>query len=162
MNNIPHALSLGIAIGVLWLLLSGHYTLTLLLLGVCSVCFVVYIALRMEVVDYEGHPIHLKIKFLVLYWLWLLKAIVLANIDVCKRILDRNMPISPRLIKVRSSQKRDLGRVIYANSITLTPGTISINVDKNIIEVHALTAQSAAELEAGEMDRRITLLGDNI
>ena len=97
-------------------------------------------------------------RLLSLYWLWLLKAIVLANIDVCRRILTRDMPISPRVIKVRCTQKRDLGRVIYANSITLTPGTVSINVDRDIIEVHALTAQSAAALETGEMDRRVTLI----
>ncbi len=158
MNTIPHALSLGIAIGLLWLLLSGHYTQTLLIIGACSAVFVVYIARRMEVVDHEGHPIHLRMRLLSLYWLWLLKAIVLANIDVCRRILTRDMPISPRVIKVRCTQKRDLGRVIYANSITLTPGTVSINVDRDIIEVHALTAQSAAALETGEMDRRVTLI----
>lgn len=158
MNNITHALSLGIVLVSLWLLLSGHYTPLLILFALCSVLFVVAIALRMEVVDHEGHPIHLRIHATIIYWLWLLKEIIKANIDVCLRILHPRLPISPRVIKLNSSQKYDVSRVIYANSITLTPGTVSLSVDGDVIEVHALTAGSAAALQSGEMDRRITCL----
>ena len=159
MNKIPHAISLGIALGVLWLLLSGHYTILLLSLGFCSVAFVVFLALRMEVVDHEGHPVHLNIWATINYWLWLLKAIFLANIDVCRRILTPGLPISPTIIDLESTTDDDLLHVIYANSITLTPGTISMSVDGNIIKVHALTQEGAAELQAGEMNRRINSLG---
>ena len=159
MNKIPHAFSLGIVLGVLWLLLSGHFTPLLLVLGFCSVTFVVYLALRMEVVDHEGHPIHLNIRATIFYWLWLLKAIFLANIDVCRRILTPGLPISPTVADIESTSSDDLLHVIYANSITLTPGTVSMSVDGNIIKVHALTREGAAELQAGEMNRRINSLG---
>jgi multicomponent Na+:H+ antiporter subunit E len=158
MNKIPHALSLGIFLGALWVLLSGYFTPLLLFFGLVSVCLVVYLALRMDVVDHEGHPVHLKIRLTISYWLWLLKEIVISNIDVCRRILSPGMPISPVVIKIKSTQATGLGHVIYANSITLTPGTVSMNVDGDMIEVHALTGEGAANLEAGEMNRRVMLM----
>lgn len=161
MNKIPHALSLGIFLAALWMLLSGYFTPLLLFFGLVSVCLVVYLALRMDVVDHEGHPVHLKIRLTINYWLWLLKEIVISNIDVCWRILSPDMPISPVVIKIKSTQATGLGHVIYANSITLTPGTVSMNVDGDMIEVHALTAEGAANLEAGEMNRRVTLMEDH-
>jgi multicomponent Na+:H+ antiporter subunit E len=160
MNKIPHALSLGIFLGALWVLLSGYFTPLLLFFGLVSVCLVVYLALRMDVVDHEGHPVHLKIRLTISYWLWLLKEIVISNIDVCRRILSPGMPISPIVIRIKSTQATGLGHVIYANSITLTPGTVSMNVDGDVIEVHALTGEGAANLEAGEMNRRVRLMED--
>ena len=88
----------------------------------------------------------------------LLWAIVKANIDVAWRILRPTMPISPRLIEVSAGQSSDLGRVIYANSITLTPGTVSVEMDGGKILVHALTKEAADDVESGDMDRRVTKL----
>ena len=158
MNKIPHALSIGIVLAALWLLLSGHYTLLLLGLGLASVLLVVSIATRMDVIDHEGHPIHLKIKATLFYWGWLLKEISIANIDVCRRILSPRTAISPTVIHVKSSQHTTVGRVIYANSITLTPGTVSMSIDNNTILVHALSREGAAGLQEGEMDRRISIM----
>lgn len=156
--KIPHVLSLGLTLAILWLLLSGHYTGLLISLGLLSIAFVVCIADKMDVVDKEGHPLHLNLYRLLMYWLWLLKEIVLANLDVCYRVLHPRLPISPTIIKLSSSQSEDLGRVIYANSITLTPGTVSLSVDEDSIEVHALSREAAEELNKGEMDRRVTAL----
>ena len=69
-----------------------------------------------------------------------------------------DMPIAPRVFRVKTSQRTELGQVIYANSITLTPGTVSINLFDDEIEVHALTVAGAAGLEEGTMDRRVTEL----
>jgi multicomponent Na+:H+ antiporter subunit E len=134
-----HAISLGLFLAVLWLLLSGHYILLLISFGLFSVALVVLLALRMDVVDHEGHPLHLNPGALVIYWCWLLKEIFISNIYVCRLILDPAMPISPTVIALRSSQSSDLARVIFANSITLTPGTVTIDVDGDITEVHAIT-----------------------
>lgn len=152
---MAHAISLALVAYGLWLLLSGHYVPLLLGLGVLSVLLVVTIALRMDVLDREGHPIHLTPKALV-YWSWLVWQIVKSNINVARRILNPRMPISPTVIRLKASQKSELGKVIYANSITLTPGTVSINVKGDQIEVHALTKEAAQELRRGEMDRRVT------
>jgi len=159
MDNInKHAISLGLSLIGLWLLLSGHYTLLLISFGLLSVMLVVLIALRMDVVDHEGHPLHLNLKALFTYWAWLLKEIIVSNIYVCRLILNPALPISPTVIALRSSQSTDLARVIFANSITLTPGTVTIDVDGDITEVHALTEELARSLLAGSMDSKVTAL----
>ncbi len=159
MNNInKHAISLGLFLAVIWLLLSGHYTLLLISFGLLSVALVVLLALRMDVVDHEGHPLHLNSKALVIYWCWLLKEIFVSNIYVCRLILSPAMPISPTVIALRSSQSSDLARVIFANSITLTPGTVTIDVDGDITEVHAITEDAAKSLLQGSMDDKVTAL----
>jgi len=150
-----HAVSLGLVLFGLWLMLSGYFVGLLLGLGVASVAVIVWVAHRMDVIDHEGHPIHLTVRAF-LYWPWLIREIVMANIHVARVILSREMPINPSVFKTRSTQKTELGQVVYANSITLTPGTVSIEVDKDIITVHALTRETADDLRSGEMDRRVT------
>jgi multicomponent Na+:H+ antiporter subunit E len=148
--------SLVIALAVFWLLLSGHYTPFLLAAGLGSVLAVTWFTdRRMRVVDLEGHPTHLSRNALT-YWPWLLWEIAKAAWDVTRIILRPGLPISPRLIHVRASQATDLGRVIYANSITLTPGTISVELEDGEILVHALTREGAEGIESGDMDRRCT------
>lgn len=155
---LSHALSLASFLFALWLLLSGHFAEPLLLgLGIASVIAVVAIARRMDVVDREGHPIHLSQRA-VLYFPWLFWEIAKANIDVAKVILSRRMPLGAAMITTKGSQRSELGLVIYANSITLTPGTVTIAVDDNILTVHALTAAAADGVHSGEMDRRCAAL----
>lgn len=79
-----------------------------------------------------------------------------ANLDVARRIVNPKLHIDPSVLRVRTSQRTGVGRATYANSINLTPGTVSLQVTDQDIQVHALSAQAAAELQAGEMDRRIT------
>ena len=154
--DLIHALSIGIVLFAVWLMLSGHFNNPLLIsLGVLSCATVVWITIRMDVADQEGHPIHLTWRALW-YWTWLGFEIIKANIDVIKRVLSPSLPISPTMLRVKASQKSDLGQVIYANSITLTPGTISIDVANNEILVHALSKDGAEDLITGEMDRRVT------
>ena len=69
-NKNKHAISLGLSLSVLWLLLSGHYTLLLISYGLLSVVLVVLLALRMDVIDREGQPLHLDLKALFTYWVW--------------------------------------------------------------------------------------------
>ena len=152
-----HAISLGLTLFATWLLLSGYFVPLLLTFGVLSVALVVLVAHRMDVVDHESHPVHLTFV-LPGYWLWLLKEIVIANIDVVKRTLAPTPNISPTLVRVRATQKSDLGKVIYANSITLTPGTVTLDMDGDVLIVHALSRDGAAALAAGDMDRRVTAL----
>ncbi len=153
-----HAISLGLVSFGLWLLLSGHYNPLLISLGAISSILIVIISMRMDVVDHDGHPIHLGWNALG-YFPWLIWKIILSNLDVCRCILHPKLPISPTIVHLKSSQKTELGKVIYANSITLTPGTVSMNIEQDeIIQVHALTKEAAEELELGEMDRRVSLI----
>ena len=147
------AFGLGAILFGFWLALSGHYTPLLLGFGVGSCVLVVYLSDRMQVVDREGVPLHVTGRFL-LYLPWLMKEIFVANLEVAKVILDPKLPISPRMVVFHGSQQTDLGRVIYANSITLTPGTITTGVEGQDFQIHALRA---ADLETGEeqaMDER--------
>ena len=150
--------SLAVFLFITWLLLSGHYNSLLICLGLGSVFFVLLIVRKMDVVDRESHPIHLNIFSLVTYWLWLLKEISVSNIIVAKYILSPGVNISPRVISVPSDQTTDLGKVIFANSITLTPGTLTMSVDEKTMEVHALLESSAEGLLQGEMNQRVTEL----
>ena len=150
--------SLAVFLSLLWLLLSGHFSDPLLLaLGAASVLLVVFIALRKEVSDPEGHPIHMILRLLV-YWPWLLKEIVVANVDVAKAILRSPMAIDPTVFTVRGTQKSELARVIYANSITLTPGTVTVDLEDDLLTVHALTKAGLEGVESGQMNRRVTAL----
>ncbi|MDH5589738.1 MAG: Na+/H+ antiporter subunit E [Gemmatimonadota bacterium] len=149
------ALGLGVILFGFWLALSGHYTPLLLSLGVGSTVLVVYLATRMDVVDHEGIPLHIGGRFWV-YFPWLLKEIFVANVHVARIILSPGLPIHPLLVHYRSSQKTDLGRAIYANSITLTPGTITMSVDGQDLEIHSLTWVDVDGREEDEMDRRVT------
>lgn len=119
---------------------------------------VVWLSRRMNIVDEEGVPLQLGLRPFIYYAPWLLKEIVVANIDVTRRILHPKLPIRPTIVQVRASQKGDLGRVIYANSITLTPGTVSVDMEGDRITVHALSFEGAEEDMAGEMDRRVSKL----
>jgi len=149
------ALGLGAVLYGFWLVLSGHYTPLLLGLGLVSVALVVYLAARMDVVDEEGIPLQLGGRFWI-YVPWLMKEIFLSNVRVAKIILSPSLPISPVLVRYHSSQKTDLGKAIYANSITLTPGTITTRVEGQELEVHSLTWMDIDGREEDEMDRRVT------
>ena len=140
-----------------WLLNSGHYTTMLVSIGVACCALVVLLARRMGIVDREGVPVHLIPRAFV-YVPWLVKEVVKSNLDVARRILTpaRKLDISPMLFDVTTSQHSDLGRVLYANSITLTPGTVSIQVYGNRITVHAIAEDVADDLAEGDMDRHVT------
>ena len=144
---MKHTLSMAAALCILWLLLSAHFEPLLLGLGLVSVLFALILSLRMDVIDHESHPFHLTFHLLA-FWALLAREIIKANIDVVLRIIGIR-PISPTLITVQVPHKTDLARVIYANSITLTPGTASIHVDQNKIVVHSLSKEGAEDLKNG-------------
>jgi len=153
-SSVKHAVSLSVLLFGIWLLLSGYFVTLLLTFGVVSSLLVVAISMRMDVIDHEGHPIHLSWGAMF-FWPWLVWQIVLSNIDVAKRVLFSKYPISPTILLVPARQKTDLGKVVYANSITLTPGTISLELENDEILVHALTAEGAADLKKGVIHDRV-------
>ena len=77
---------------------------------------------------------------------------------VTRLIVDPRLPISPTLARFRPSQRTEIGLVIHANSITLTPGTITIEAEPGHFVVHGITRDSAAGVLDSEMDRRVTAL----
>lgn len=154
---LRYGISLTISLFGIWLLWSGHYTPLLIILGFVCCLSVVLIVHRMGILDAESQPVHLVFK-LLRYIPWLLGQIVLANIQVARIVLNPRLPVSPKVFTVKAGQHTDLGRAIHANSITLTPGTVSLKVDAASIEVHALTEDFADGAQQGEMDRRVSQL----
>lgn len=143
-----------------WLLWSGHFNnLFLIGLGMGSCLLCLLLALRMRIVDDEGTPIQLGvIRPFFWYAPWLAKEIVKSNIEVAKIILSPVMPLRRNLIRVPTKQKSEIGRVILANSITLTPGTVSVRLQDKTILVHGLNVQGTADDISGEMGDRICQL----
>ena len=152
-----HVISLTLILGGVWWILSGLTLSLILCLGAGSILFVVWICHRMDSIDHETHPIHLATG-IITYFPWLLLKIILANWDVAKAILVNNSSICPRLIRIKASQMSEVGLVAYANSITLTPGTVTLDVEGEDFLIHSLTEGSYDDLISGEMDQRITKL----
>ena len=153
-----HSVSMFAVLYLFWLLLSGNFSVFLLAAGAGCAAAVVFVAHRMDVVDHEGHPVHLSLGALFSYWPWLVWEIAKSAWDVSCRILDPRLPVSPTLARFRPRQVTDVGLVIHANSITLTPGTIAVQVARDEFLVHALTREGAAGLAGSEMDRRVAKL----
>lgn len=137
-----------------WILMSGFFTPFLLAAGFGSALAVAWLAHRMEVADREGHPFHLSWAALT-YWPWLAKEILKSAVDVARVILDPALPASPTVVRFRPRQGTVVGLVTHANSITLTPGTLAIEVGRDEFMVHALTREGAAATVDSDMDRRV-------
>ena len=155
---IIKALLLFVFYFVIWLLLSGHYDPLLLTLGVLSCITCLYVTWKAKFIDEEGLPLHLLIR-LPIYTLWLFKEIIKANIDTAKIIIVNNP--DPQNFRVKSSQKTEAGKVTYANSITLTPGTVTTELDGDVLEVHALSSDMADDVKSGAMDKKVSWLEGN-
>ncbi|MEX2494671.1 MAG: Na+/H+ antiporter subunit E [Woeseia sp.] len=140
-----------------WLLWSGHYTPLLLFLGVVSCGLVLVLASRTGFFEVEVYALHLGPR-LPRFWLWLLKEIVKSNFAVAKIILNPRLPIEPMIATVDATELPRVAQATLANAITLTPGTVSLDIDRGVIEVHCLTSAVADDLKGGEMLRRATRL----
>ena len=142
-----------------WLLLSGLFTPFLVVAGAGCALAALALGRRMELLDREGHPLHLSSRIALSYWPWLLKEIVKSGWEVSLAILHPKLPISPTVVRFRASQTTDLGLVIHANSITLTPGTICVAIDGREFLVHALLHSGVESTCSGsDMDRRVAAL----
>ncbi|MBC54148.1 MAG: hypothetical protein CMQ34_09995 [Gammaproteobacteria bacterium] len=151
---MKHMTGLLFFLALLWWVLSGYTTPLLISLGIVSVLFAAFLAYRMDVVDEESHPLHLSVK-LIRYWLYLLWQIVISNIKMVKIILSPNPDIDPRIVSVQIRQSSQLGKVVLGNSVTLTPGTVTLKIEDSRIEVHALNQESAQGVEQGTFDERV-------
>ena len=154
-DSVIYSISLGCVLFAFWLLLSGYFEPFLIAMGLASAIAVTLFARRMRVADREGHPIYLILPAL-LYWPWLAKEIAASAWTVCRIILDPKLPISPNLVRFKPSQRSIVGLVTHANSITLTPGTITVEAEGGEFLVHGLTKTSAAGCVDSEMDRRVS------
>ena len=138
-----------------WLLMSGYYTPLILSIGVISCLLCVYLTIKGKFLDNETLPIYFFPR-LIQYTFWLIKEILKYNITTAKVIIMKSE--EPELFSVKASQKTNEGKVTYANSITLTPGTVTTQIKNDIFEVHALTKDFGDDVRSSEMDKMVTWL----
>ena len=140
-----------------WLLLSGYFKTNLIVFGILSCALVTLISIKLKIYSSS----HERIKFnlrLPLYVPWLLKEIIKSNLHVARCILSSNTAIQPQTLHTKPSQKTNTGIAVHANSITLTPGTISVDINENEILVHALTNYTAQGIRDGDIDKQVSKL----
>ena len=150
---MAHITGLIIALALFWLGLSGHYTPLMLSLGAISVVLSVILSGRLGILDREGAP-YLAVFGVLIYLPWLLKEVFVANIIVIRACLRAELDIKPALVKVKTSCVSDLAKTLFANSITLTPGTITVLVEQNRLLVHTLYEDDSSPQSFDDMDRR--------
>ena len=138
-----------------WIFLSGEFSFILLLSGIISSLLVSYISHDLLIGNGDMKLGFIRTIRFIRFLPWLLWQIVLANIDLALRTLHPKMPINPILINIKNNLKTDLGMVILANSITLTPGTVTIDVNENEFLVHVISEKAAQSLISGEMQARV-------
>lgn len=140
-----------------WLLWSGLFKPLIVGLGLVSCALCVLLTYRMRRHGPDVFELSLLLRATT-YLPWLLKEIALSSLKVMRIVLDPRLPIDPVVVRLRGSQRTQLGRVVYANSITLTPGTLTMDEDGEQLTVHTLTAADAHALQSGEMDARVSRL----
>lgn len=149
---------------LLWLTLSGQYTLSgdyplVIGFGVLSIVGTVYLAVRMRILDRETVPLRPSVP-LMMYWLWLGREILNANLAVLKLVMRPQIDIEPRLVRVPAEQRSGLGHAVFANSITLTPGTVTIDIEEDCFLIHALDDSFTDPLGFAEMGSRSDVASD--
>ncbi|HEX6325042.1 MAG TPA: Na+/H+ antiporter subunit E [Jiangellaceae bacterium] len=153
---MPNAAGLVAVLAAFWLVLSGHYTALLLTVGAASIALVVWISQRMEIVDDE-QPIRLTLS-LPRYVAWLAVQMLVAAVRVARLVWLPRPALRPVVGRVPANDMSHLAQTIYANSITVTPGTLAMTVDDESIEVHSLQAAGLEDLRRGAMLGRVRRL----
>jgi len=147
------AIILALIMAATWLVLSGYFIPLILTLGLISIAIVLFMCARMKILDRETVPYLILIPTLG-YFFWLFAEIVKANVQVVKAILSPNLEISPTMTKIPYAKDVDIAQTMFANSITLTPGTVSVNMDEDHILVHALLRDMSKPEDFKEMGER--------
>lgn len=151
--RVAYFLGLLVALVGFWLGMSGHFSPLLLSLGGVSILVCLILSYRLDIIDREGAP-YVRIIGFALYFPWLMKEIAKANWTVIKACLQADLDVVPALVKVKTTCRSDLAKVTFANSITLTPGTVTIEIEGDKMLVHALYEQAAQPESFIDMDRR--------
>jgi len=157
--NKPYVriLILAVLLIAAWVLWSGYLKPLLLGLGALSCLLTVWIVRRMGYFDDENFAFHYDWRLLG-FWAWLGREVVVSSIEVARVVLRRRLVVEPKVVNIDGSGLGPVDLALLGNSITLTPGTLTLDVHEGRLLVHALTADGAAALERGEMQRRVAAL----
>jgi multicomponent Na+:H+ antiporter subunit E len=140
-----------------WVLWSGQFQPLLLVLGAISCLLTAYLTRRMGYFEDDLFALRFGAR-LFGYWAWLAKEVVRSSIEVARVVVNPRLPISPQIVEIQATASHPVDQAILGNSITLTPGTLALDVHRGRIQVHCLTQAGADDLKSGEMDRRVAAL----
>ena len=155
--TLKQTVFLSAILALAWLLWSGLYKPLILGFGLLSCVLTMIVVRRMHFFDRETYSLQPSIK-LMRYWLWLLVEIAHSSVAVAKVVLNPSLPISPRVVRVTAPSDQSFEQVILGNSITLTPGTLTLDIFEGTLRVHTLTDEGARALLSGEMLDRVAQL----
>ena len=157
--NKPYAriLILALLLIAAWVLWSGYLKPLLLGLGALSCVLTIWVVRRMGYFDEENFAFHYDWRLLG-FWGWLSREVVLSSIEVARIVLQRKVDVEPKIVDIDGSGLGPVDLALLGNSITLTPGTLTLDVHEGRLLVHALTPGGAAGLRDGEMQRRVAAL----
>lgn len=142
-----------LALAATWWVLSGYTKPLLLTLGAISLVLVLIMCFRMRILDRQTAP-YMTILQTLAYFAWLFVEIIKANIAVVRAVLSPDLEVSPTMTKIPTRNRSDLAKTMFANSITLTPGTVSVEMAEDHILVHALLSEMSAAEDFEEMGER--------
>ena len=151
---------MGVLLVAAWLLWSGFFKPLLLILGALSCVLVLLVAHRMRLFETDVFALRLTSR-LFRFWAWLGREVVRSSLEVTRAVLNPRLQISPTVAEFDSRCVHPVDRAILGNSITLTPGTLTLSIDGQRFVVHALTEAAARDIVQGEMDRRVSELRDD-
>ena len=142
-----------VVLALLWIALSGYFTVLQLSLGAVSCIFVIWLSIRLDLLPEESRRISLF--RLAAYLIWLVQEIIFSNFRIARIVLSRRPELHRRVVHSKVKQHTTLGVAIYANSITLTPGTVTLDAEADDLSVHVLTRRCADDLLGDEMNQRV-------
>lgn len=138
-----------------WALLSGKFDLFHLSLGVICTFVISYLSHDLLFANVRVGDIRVIVQRFIIYVPWLIYQIILANFHVAYLALSPKMPIDPQVMRFKTKLESDISWVTLANSITLTPGTITMDIHEGEFVVHALSQKVADDLDTGEMEDKV-------
>ncbi len=149
-----------LALAAFWFTLSGQASPFFVALGVVSLLLTLWLAARLRIIDRDSSPYH-RLPQMVIYLIWLIVEIIKSNITVIARVLGPRHAIDPAVVRLQTRARTDLGKALFANSITLTPGTVAFDVEDDKVLVHALVREKASVAAFDPMDRRAAAAADS-
>lgn len=166
--SLKHYIMFFLFLYVLWFVLSGHTTIKIFTLGFIISLAILWLTrplLKVPATDGKGFFFGFDLPYLnyVLYWPWLFWQVCVASFLVAIIIINPRMPIDPVMVKFRKKMPHPAAIVTLGNSITMTPGTLTVDVDhEGLFTVHALWKEAASDLVPQEGEGKLVTKVDNI
>ncbi len=144
-----------IAMFLFWILLSGEFTFILITSGVVASLITAYLSHDIFVGKADLKTETGRVFKFIVYIPWLLWEIILANVEIAYLVLNPKPLVDPQIVRFKNDLKTDLGIVTLAHSITLTPGTVTVEANREEFVIHAIWQKSADGIIGGEMQRKV-------